>query len=121
MSSYPFKGSDTQSFHILHIAVVMIYDNLSNNCQINLKSLYEMEEFVPMAKPEHDALRRWGKKEDTDWNYLDSNGMLLTICRLTTCIMSPPAAHRTTRRNQIPKVIEMIPVNVLSQKKISAN
>lgn len=59
----------------------MRYDKNSIDYQVNLEALLEMEECVPMTKPERDAIRTWVKKgyelESNPWNYLDSDGTQL--------------------------------------------
>lgn len=59
----------------------MIYDKDSVDYQINIWSLREMEEIVPMTLFERKCLRRWVRSghdlESNPWDYLDSDGMPL--------------------------------------------
>lgn len=59
----------------------MRYDKHSVDYQVNMESFLEMEECVPMTKPERKAVRIWVRKghelESNPWNYLDSDGLLL--------------------------------------------
>jgi hypothetical protein len=59
----------------------MMYDKKSIDYQINLETLKEMEECVPMTKKERDCLRKWvceGHDPDTNpWDYFDSDGLPL--------------------------------------------
>lgn len=59
----------------------MMYDKKSIDYQINLETLHEMEDYIPMTRRERDCLRKWVKKgHDPDTNpcgILDSEGFAL--------------------------------------------
>lgn len=59
----------------------MRYDKHSIDYQVNMEALHEMEECVPMTKPERNAVRRWVKKgyelDSNPWDCLDTDGMPL--------------------------------------------
>ncbi len=59
----------------------MRYDKKSSYYQVNMFAFHEMDECVPMTKPERDNLRNWVKKgydiDTNPWDYLDSDGMPL--------------------------------------------
>ncbi len=61
----------------------MRYDRTSDEYQINWEAFHEMDEVVPMTKPERDELRRWVKKgndiESNPWNFIDSDGYPLNF------------------------------------------
>ena len=54
----------------------MRYGKNSIDYQINVEAFHEMENCVPMTKPERDALRNWVKKgydlDTNPWNLFDS-------------------------------------------------
>ena len=54
------------------------YQKKSIDYQINMAAFQEMDECVPMTKPERDALRYWVIKgydvETNPWDYVDSDG-----------------------------------------------
>lgn len=60
---------------------MMRYLKKSIDYQVNMETLREMEEFIPMTKYERDALRSWAKQgydvETNPWGYADSYGGLL--------------------------------------------
>lgn len=55
----------------------MRYEKKSDDYVINMEAFHEMDEVVPMTKPERDALRNWVKKgydiETNPWDYHDSD------------------------------------------------
>lgn len=57
----------------------MTYDRNSFEYQMNQAAFHEMDNFVPMTKPERDALKRWVKEGNdlavNPWDYLDSEGL----------------------------------------------
>ena len=59
----------------------MRYPKKSIDYQINMEAFHEMDDCVPMTKPERDALRQWVRKgfdlESNPWNYEDIDGMPL--------------------------------------------
>ena len=59
----------------------MIYDKRSIDYQVNVFSLHEMEEVVPMTLRERSCLRRWVRSghelESNPWGLLDPDGMPL--------------------------------------------
>lgn len=59
----------------------MRYDKNSIDYHINMEAFHEMEDCVPMTKPERNALRLWVKKgfdlDTNPWDYTGSDGMLL--------------------------------------------
>jgi len=59
----------------------MRYPKKSIDYQINMEAFHEMDDCVPMTKPERDALRHWVRKgfdlETNPWNYLDADGIPL--------------------------------------------
>ena len=59
----------------------MIYDKNSIDSQVNLWSLHEMEEVVPMTLYERKYIRRWVRSgheiESNPWGYRDSDGYLM--------------------------------------------
>ena len=61
----------------------MRYDKKSIDYQINLEALHEMEDCVPMTRPERNALRNWvkaGHDIDTNpWKFADSDGWQLSF------------------------------------------
>ena len=56
----------------------MIYDRKSIDYQVNMEAFHEMDECVPMTKPERDAVRSWVKGghelESNPWDFYDSDG-----------------------------------------------
>ena len=54
------------------------YDRYSIDYQINIQSLEEMEEVVPMTIGERGALRQWVRQghelDSNPWNYSDADG-----------------------------------------------
>lgn len=56
----------------------MRFEKNSLDYQINMEAFHEMDDCVPMTKPERDALRRWVKRgnyiESNPWEFTDSNG-----------------------------------------------
>lgn len=60
----------------------MMYDKNSIDYQVNLESLREMEECVPMTRRERDCLRKWIRKgHDLDtnpWDLIDSDELPLS-------------------------------------------
>lgn len=58
-----------------------MFDKKSIDYQVNLETLHEMEELVPMTLRERRCIRKWVKKghevESNPWNYLDSDGLPL--------------------------------------------
>lgn len=63
----------------------MKYPRHSIDYEINLEALREMEEVVPMTKPERRALHKWVSKgyelESNPWNATDSEGYPLNFLR----------------------------------------
>ncbi len=61
----------------------MRYDKKSIDYQVNMEAFHEMEEIVPMTKPERDALRIWVQKgyeiESNPWDCSDSDGFPLNF------------------------------------------
>ena len=59
----------------------MMYDRNSFDYQMNLEAFREMDNIVPMTKPERDALRKWVNRGNdlavNPWDYLDSDGLPL--------------------------------------------
>ena len=59
----------------------MLYDITSIEYQVNVWSLREMEEIIPMTLYERKCIRKWVRKghevESNPWGYLDSDGMPL--------------------------------------------
>ena len=59
----------------------MRYDKKSADYHVNMFAFHEMDECVPMTKPERDSLRNWAKKgydiDTNPWDYLDADGMPL--------------------------------------------
>jgi len=59
----------------------MIFDKNSIDYQINIFTFHEMEDCVPMTRPERYALRYWVRSghdvESNPWDYRDSDGMML--------------------------------------------
>ena len=57
------------------------YPKDSVDFEVNLESLREMEEVVPLTKQERYELRSWVRKgydvESNPWGYLDSDGFLM--------------------------------------------
>lgn len=58
-----------------------MFDKKSIDYQVNLETLHEMEEIVPMTLRERRCIRKWVKKghevESNPWNYLDADGLPL--------------------------------------------
>ena len=58
-----------------------MHDKKSLDYQLNLETLNEMEEYIPMTKRERHCLRKWVKKgrdpETNPWNYTDCDGFQL--------------------------------------------
>jgi len=56
----------------------MRYEKDSSDYRVNLYALSEMEECVPMTKPERDKVRKWVRSgyelDYNPWNYLDEYG-----------------------------------------------
>ena len=56
----------------------MIYDRNSIDYQVNLWTLHEMEEVVPMTLYERESIRKWVRSghevESNPWGFLDSDG-----------------------------------------------
>lgn len=61
----------------------MKYDRRSIDYQINILSLNEMEEVVPMTLEERNRIRGWVKHghplDSNPWNYLDGDGYQLNF------------------------------------------
>lgn len=61
----------------------MKYPRNSVDYQVNMESLREMEECVPMTKFERDAIRRWASRgndiEINPWDFKDQNGWPLNF------------------------------------------
>ena len=61
----------------------MIPDRHSVDYQINLETLHEMEELVPMTLYERNSLRSWVHSghdpEANPWGYFDADGELLNF------------------------------------------
>ena len=59
----------------------MMHDKKSIDYQLNLLTLEEMEDFVPMTSRERKCLRKWVRKgndpETNPWNYTDCDGFPL--------------------------------------------
>ncbi len=59
----------------------MRYDKKSIDYQVNMEAFHEMDECVPMTKPERDFLRKWVQKghdlETNPWDCTDSEGLPL--------------------------------------------
>ena len=57
----------------------MTYDRNSFEYEMNQAAFHEMDNFIPMTRPERDALRRWVNAGNdlavNPWNYLDSEGL----------------------------------------------
>lgn len=61
----------------------MKYDKKSIDYQLNILTLQEMEDVVPMTVPERVRIRGWVKKghsvETNPWNYQDAEGWPLNF------------------------------------------
>jgi hypothetical protein len=86
----------------------MIYDKNSIDYKVNIWSLHEMEEIVPMTLYERKYLRKWvrsGHEIDSNpWGYFDSDGMPLNYLqayRLKYGYSSGPWDCWTGPENQI--------------------
>lgn len=57
------------------------YDKHSIDYKLNMMAFHEMNNCVPMTKPERDAVRNWVKNgyelESNPWDYKDCDGQLL--------------------------------------------
>lgn len=86
----------------------MICDKNSIDYKVNIWSLHEMEEVVPMTLYERKYLRKWvrsGHEIDSNpWGYFDSDGMPLNYLqayRLKYGYSSGPWDYWTGPENQI--------------------
>lgn len=61
----------------------MKYDRHSADYQVNMEALWELENCVPMTRPERDAVRRWVMRgyelESNPWDYKDADGWSLNF------------------------------------------
>jgi len=86
----------------------MIVDKKSIDYQVNLWTLHEMEEVVPMTLYERKAIHKWVRSgheiESNPWNYLDSDGMPLNFLqayRLKYGYSSGPWDYWTGEEHQV--------------------
>ena len=91
----------------------MIYDKRSIDYQVNVFSLHEMEEVVPMTLRERSCLRRWVRSghelESNPWGLLDSDGMPLNY-------MAIPAVRGTTGKVRSASLYGVMNANAFSVK-----
>lgn len=61
----------------------MKIDRKSIDYQVNIETLHEMEECIPMTLPERRALREWVYRgndvESNPWDYRDGDGLQLNF------------------------------------------
>lgn len=90
----------------------MRYPKKSIDYQINMDTFHEMDECVPMTKPERDALRHWVRKgfdlETNPWNYLDGDSIPLNYLQAYRLEFGYSAVPGTTGKVPTPRLIGTI-------------
>lgn len=103
----------------------MTYDRNSFEYQMNQAAFHEMDNFVPMTKPERDALKRWVKEGNdlavNPWDYLDSEGLPIGYLQAYRLKFGYHHGPWTTGKDLILSSFGMKHATVLSLRRISAN